>query len=115
MASPRVEGVHGEVTPHGPQGRELGGGIGGPVVRAGGGGPALGRQTQGEVHFQADGILDAQDPHDAGLGQREVREPEGGPGLEPDRGNGRANGYMVLSGANARGHRRAERVRWSAG
>lgn len=48
------------------------------------GGATLGRLAQGEVHFQADVVLDAQDPEDAGLGQFEGREREGGPGLEPD-------------------------------
>ena len=60
------------------------------------GGAALGRLAQGEVYFEADGVLDAQDPEDAGLGQREVREREGGPGLDPGRRNGRANACMFL-------------------
>ena len=55
----------------------------------GGGGAALGRRAQREVHFQADVVLDAQDPGDAGLGQREVRAQEGDPGLDPGRGTGR--------------------------
>ena len=72
-----------------PQGRESVGRVNGPGARAGGEG-GLGRRAQGEVHFQAAAGLDAQDPHEAGLGQREGREHEGGPGLEPDRGTGRA-------------------------
>ena len=68
---------------------------GGPIGGPGWGGAALGRRAQGEVHFQADVVLDAQHAHDAGLGQREVREREGGPGLEP------ANGSMSLGSANA--------------
>ena len=58
-------------------------------------------------------VLDAQDPEDAGLGQREGREREGGPGLDPGREKGRpriscgpisvqANGDRFLDGANAR-------------
>lgn len=43
-------------------------------------GATLGRGAQGEVHCQADAVLDAQHLHDAGLGQPEVREREGGPG-----------------------------------
>ena len=58
----------------------------------------LGRRTQGKVHLEADGVLDAQDPEDAGLGQREVRERKGGPGLEPDRGNGRAADHPGYEG-----------------
>lgn len=50
----------------------------------------LEHRAQGKVHFQAAAGLDAQDSHEAGLGQREGREHEGGPGLEPDRGTGRA-------------------------
>ena len=57
---------------------------------------ALGRRAQDEVHLQADVVLDAQDPHDAGLGRREGREREGGPGLDPGRRNGRANACMFL-------------------
>ena len=57
---------------------------------------ALGRLAQGEVHFQADVVLDAEHAEDAGLGQREVREREGGPGLDPGRRNGRANACMFL-------------------
>ena len=79
------------------------------------GGAALGRRAQGEVHFQADVVLDAQDPEDAGPGQREGPEREGGPGLEPGRENGRPKGYMVLGAANAGAQPRAPqaRVGWS--
>ena len=68
---------------------------------------ALRRGAQGEIHCQAVVLLDAQDPHCAGLGEFEVREREGGPGLEPDRDNGRANWYMVLSAAKAGAQPRA--------
>ena len=74
---------------------------------------ALGYLAQGEVHFQADVVLDAQDPQEPGLGRREGRELEGGPGLEAGTGMGRpriscgpisvqANGDRFSDGANAR-------------
>ena len=46
-------------------------------------GAALGRRAQGEVHFQADVVLDAQDPHAAGLGQHELRGGEARGGERP--------------------------------
>ena len=71
------------------------------------GGAALGRRAQGAVHLQADGVLDAQDPHGTGRGPREGREREGDPGLDPGRENGWANGYMVLRAAKAGAQPRA--------
>ena len=64
-----------------PQGRAIVERVEGPA--GGMRGAALGSRAQGEVHFEADVVLEAQDPHDAGPGQRDGREPEGGPGLEP--------------------------------
>lgn len=65
---------------------------------------ALGPRAQGEAHGQADGVLDAQDPEDAGLGQRAGRTREGDPGLEPDRGTGRPR---ISCGTNAAQGKRA--------
>jgi len=64
--------------------REIVGGVDGRGAQNGGAAP--GRRAQGEVHFEADLVLDAQNPEDVGRGQREVRELEGGPDLEPDIG-----------------------------
>jgi hypothetical protein len=49
-------------------------------------------------------VLDAQDPEDAGLGQREGRERDGGPGLESGRGTGRPR---ISRGTNSAGGKRA--------
>lgn len=62
------------------------------------GGRAQGRRAQGEVHYQAEGVLGAQDLQDAGLGQPEVRELESGSGLGPENLTRRSKGSAAVIG-----------------